>query len=64
MINTRLYWWLEKSHLLHSNQGGFRRGRQTVDQLIRLTQSTADAFQRGEHVTAVFVDLQQAYDHV
>ena len=64
MINARLYWWLEKAHLLHSSQGGFRRGRQTVDQLIRLTQETADAFQKGEHVAAVFVDLQQAYDHV
>ena len=64
MINTRLYWWLEKSKLLHSSQGGFRRGRQTIDQLIRLTQETVDAFQKREHVTAVFIDLQQAYDHV
>ena len=64
MINARLYWWLEKSQLLHPSQGGFRRGKQTIDQLIRLTQETADTFQRGEHVSAVFVDLQQAYDHV
>ena len=64
MINQRLYWWLEKSKKLHPSQSGFRKGRQTIDQLIRLTQDTADAFQKKESVAAVFVDLKQAYDHV
>ena len=64
MINSRIYWWLEKTQKLHQNQAGFRRGRQTIDQLIRLTQETADAFQKEEATAAVFVDLQQAYDHV
>ena len=64
MINQRLYWWLEKSNKLHPNQSGFRKGRQTIDQLIRLTQDTADAFQKKDSVAAVFVDLKQAYDHV
>ena len=64
MINARLYWWLEKSKTINPNQAGFRSGRQTIDQLIRLTQQVADGFQDGEHTAAVFVDLQQAYDHV
>ena len=64
MINARLYWWLEKTKTLNPNQAGFRQGRQTIDQLIRLTQQVADGFQDGEHTAAVFVDLQQAYDHV
>ena len=64
MINQRLYWWLEKSKKLHPSQSGFRKERQTIDQLIRLTQDTADAFQKKESVAAVFVDLKQAYDHV
>ena len=64
MINARLYWWLEKTKTLNPNQAGFRRGRQTIDQLIRLTQNVADGFQDGEHTAAVFVDLQQAYDCV
>ena len=38
MINQRLYWWLEKVQVLNAKQSGFRRGRQTIDQLIRLTQ--------------------------
>ena len=64
MINARLYWWLEKTKTINPNQAGFRRGRQTIDQLIRLTQNVADGFQDGEHTAAVFVDLQQAYDCV
>ena len=64
MINRRLYSWLEKSGKLHKNQAGFRKGRQTIDQLIRLAQQTADAFQQKKSVAAVFVDLKQAYDHV
>ena len=64
MINDRLYWWLEKTKKLHPNQAGFRKGRQTIDQLIRFTQDTADAFQKKDSVAAVFVDLKQAYDHV
>ena len=55
MINRRLYSWLEKSGKLHKNQAGFRKGRQTIDQLIRLTQQTADAFQQKKSVAAVFV---------
>ena len=55
---------LKKNGKLHPNQAGFRKGRQTIDQLIRLEQETSDAFQKKENVAAVFVDLQQAYDHV
>ena len=44
--------------MLHPNQGGFRRGKQTIHHLIRLTRKIVDTFQRGEHATALFVDLQ------
>ena len=64
MINTRLYWYLEKSGILNKNQAGFRAGFRTEDQLFRMSQRILDGFQRKEHTTAVFVDLQQAYDRV
>ena len=64
LINRRLYWYLESSDLLGKNQGGFRRGKCTEDQLFRLTQSIQDGFQNKKHTLAVFVDLQQAYDRV
>ena len=64
MINTRLYYWLEKNGILSNAQAGFRKGCRTEDQLFRFVQSTIDGFQDGKSTTAVFIDLQQAYDRV
>ena len=64
ILNSRLYWWLESSGLICQNQAGFRAKGRTEDQLFRLTQRIIDGFQRGEQTTAVFVDLQQAYDRI
>ena len=64
MINRRLYWWLEDSEVLSEVQAGFRAGSRTEDQLFRLCQDIQDGFQDSKHTTAVFIDLQQAYDRV
>ena len=64
MVNTRLYHWLETHQLLSNTQAGFRRGCRTEDQLFRFIQNTLDGFQAGKTTTAVFIDLQQAYDRV
>ncbi|GFS17732.1 RNA-directed DNA polymerase from mobile element jockey [Elysia marginata] len=64
MINNRLYWWLESNKILNPHQAGFRTGQQTKDQLFRLSQKVIDGFQKKKNTTAVFVDLQQAYDRV
>ena len=64
MINNRLYWWLETTNTLNKYQAGFRAGQRTDDQLFRLSQSISNGFQDKKHTTAVFVDLQQAYDRV
>ena len=64
MVNERLYWWLESNQLLDVHQAGFRARSRTDDQLFRLTQKVIDGFHKEENTTAVFVDLQQAYDRV
>ena len=64
ILNSRLYWWLESSKLLSHFQAGFRAKSRTEDQLFRLTQRIIDGFKRGQHTTAVFIDLQQAYDRI
>ena len=64
MINRRLYWWLVDSEVLTENQAGFRAGSRTEDQLFRLCQDIQDGFQDSKQTTAVFIDLQQAYDQV
>jgi ribonuclease HI len=62
MVNNRLIWYLESNKILTELQSGFRKGRSTTDQLVRLESFVREAFVRGEHVTAVFFDLEKAYD--
>ena len=62
LINARLVWFLEKNKFLSSFQSGFRSGRTTTDQLVRLETTIRDAFVRGDHVVSVFFDLEKAYD--
>ena len=62
MINKRLIWYLESNSLLSRYQSGFRAGRSTNDNLVRLETFIRDAFVKKEHVVAVFFDLEKAYD--
>ena len=64
MINTRLVWFLEKNNILTKYQSGFRKGRTTTDQLIRLESFIRDSFLKGNHVVSVFFYLEKAYDTV
>ena len=64
MVNYRLYYWLEQNKLINNIQAGFRKGSRTEDQLFRLVQNVIDGFQSQKNTTAVFIDLQQAYDRV
>ena len=64
MINTKLVWFLEKNNILTQYQSGFRKGRTTTDQLIRLESFIRDSFLKGNHVVSVFFDLEKAYDTV
>ena len=64
MVNNRLYHWLEKNKKIDNSQAGFRKGCRTEDQLFRFVQSAIDGFQKGQNTTAIFIDLQQAYDRV
>ena len=45
LIHTRLYFFLESSSLLNPNQSGFRKNHSTLDQLIKITQRSFDAFE-------------------
>ena len=60
MVNERLVWYLEKNKILTKLQCGFRTNRGTIDQLIRLETFVRDAFASGDHLVAVFFDLQKA----
>ena len=62
MINTRLIWFLESNGLITNFQCGLRSKRSTVDHLVRLETFVREAFIKKEHLTAVFFDLEKAYD--
>ena len=67
---------LESRGLLTDNQAGFRQGRCTTDQILKLTQNATDQMQmprkkgkkdkkKGENATVVsFFDYAKAYDKV
>ena len=55
MINKRLIWYLESNNLLSRYQSGFRAGRSTNDNLVKLETFIRDAFVKKEHVVAVFL---------
>ena len=50
--------------LLPKEQGGFRHGKSTVDQVVLLTQNIEDSFEAKKKAGAIFVDLTAAYDTV
>ena len=62
MINNRLTWYLETNGLITNIQTGFRKWRGAIDHLIRLEAFIREAFIRKQHLTAVFFDLEKAYD--
>ena len=62
IINTLLIWFLESNGLITNFQCGFRSKRSTVDHLVRLETFVREAFIKNEGLTAVFFDLEKAYD--
>ena len=62
MVNDRLKYILGKNKIIDRDQSGFRKKRQTLDQLMRL-KDEVDRCRAGNRATvAVFLDLEKAYD--
>lgn len=69
IIADRMTYILEDKGLLTNNQAGFRQGRCTTDQILKLTQRATDQIQNRstdkEYATMVtFFDYEKAYDKV
>jgi len=62
MVNNRLVWYLERNIIITPTQRGFRKGRSTTHQLVRLESFVREAFIQKQHATAIFFDLEKAYD--
>ena len=64
MVNHRLMWFLEKNNILAPQQSGFRKNKSTMDSLSQLTSYIQQGFQEKKHTSAIFFDMEKAYDTV
>ena len=64
IINGRLRTYLEYNNIISPFQSGFRPGRSTADNLVRLIDSVQRGFQQREITLALFLDLKAAFDRV
>lgn len=62
IANQRLIWHLEINNLITNIQTGFRKKRGTIDQITRLETLIREAFIKKQHMTAIFFDIEKAYD--
>ena len=62
LVTNRLTYFVEKNKILNNIQCGFRKGRSTIDHIIRLQ----DAINKYNHnkgfTVGVFIDFQSAFD--
>jgi len=62
IVNNRFVWYLETNKIITPTQSGFRKGQSTTDQLVRLESFVREAFINKQHATAIFFDLEKAYN--
>jgi len=62
LVTNRLRWYLEKNNLFTLNQSGFRKHKNTMDQILKLQDIILKKIKNKEHVLALFIDFERAYD--
>ena len=67
IILSRLLFFLESNFILSPRQAGFRPGRSTLDQILHLSQSVSDGFNKprsGSRTILSTIDFSKAFDSV
>ena len=64
VIEKHLRKHLEDNSFFSKYQSGFRKSKSTNDHLFRLFQTIMEIINRGEHVIAAFLDVENAFDNV
>jgi len=62
IVHTKLSSFVEKGNLLSSNQFGFRSGHSTTHPTTLFMNYIYEAFNKKQHVAAIFCDLAKAFD--
>ena len=64
VLNNRLIWFLERNSILNPCQSGYRQDRSIADNIVKLKDDIVRAWARKHHLTAIFMDLEGAFDAV
>ena len=62
LVTIRLTYFVEKNNILSNIQCGFRKGRSTVDHIIRLQDAINKYNNNKGYTVGVFIDFQSAFD--
>ncbi|GBN35015.1 hypothetical protein AVEN_183831-1 [Araneus ventricosus] len=60
MVNARLVYILETNKWLSPFQSGFRRGRSTLDNILRLETTIREAFVSKKHLISIMFDMEKS----
>ena len=64
IITTQIYHWAETNNILNKEQSGFRKNKSTTDKLFQLTQTISQAKNQRRPSSAIFLDVEKAFDKV
>ena len=64
IVHKQLYEYLERNHILHPDQSGYRPKHSTLDALLKAIDYWRRALDSNELVGAVFIDLSKAFDSI
>ena len=64
LVTNRLSWYLERNDLINPYQNGFRKNKNTQEQLFRLQNSIRNALNNKSAVITIFLDIEKAYDMI
>jgi exonuclease III len=64
LLLSRLQKHLKRNNIIIMNQSGFRKNRQTKDNILYLIQTAQEGFNKGEKTLTVFFDVAAAFDKV
>ena len=64
IVFDEVYSYLNTNNLLSKNQSGFRPGDSTILQLLSITSTIYESFEKFDETRAVFLDISKAFDKV
>ena len=62
LISDRLAWHMESKNLFNKDQTGFRKHRNTIDQVMRICSDINDSINTNRYTIGIFIDLKKAFD--